>query len=100
MIETMKCKCCQQIKPLSDFPFIKYKQVYRKKCKECINEYQREFLEKHDINRMKKQLKQFRILWLNAKNIDTKRRVRNDWYKTEFKTITLDRYWEMVVSGW
>jgi hypothetical protein len=100
MIETLTCKCCGEEKPLNQFPFMKYKQVYRKKCKECINVYQRDFLEKYDANKMDKQVRQFRTLWLNANNVDTKRRIRNDWYKTDFSSITLDRYWEMVVSGW
>lgn len=48
---------------------------------------------------MTDKVKQFRILWLNAKTSETRRRIRHDWFMQEIDSRCLEKYWEMVVIG-
>jgi len=61
-----KCCTCSQKKSLEEFPFIKKKQEYSGKCKECVREYHRKW---HHAHPQRKKRIQERIQNIKEDNI-------------------------------
>jgi hypothetical protein len=96
----MTCNFCGKDKDLSQFHFMKDKQVYRKKCKECIREYVNEY------NRQKYQREHkavdiythYLTQFSQANDLKQKQHIRKALYQEPLTEIMLDRVWEKIIE--
>jgi adenylosuccinate lyase len=96
----MTCNFCGKDKDISQFYFLKDKQVYRKKCKECIrekaNKYNKQKYERESntYNVYRNYLKQFK----QANDLKEKQHIRKALYQEPLTEIMLDRVWEKIIE--
>jgi hypothetical protein len=96
MSETLICRHCNTEKPISDFPFMKYKNIYRKKCKQCCNAYANANNKTHPER--VKQRHELYVKYLaqlqTSKTVADKFNVKNRLYKENVSELMKDQIWE------
>jgi hypothetical protein len=94
----MICNFCGIDKPLTEYHFMKDKQVYRKKCKTCLNIDQRKYNEKNKgVNLEKAKLyDKYYTLLTNTKEIEDKYKLKRMFYQEPFSYTQKDVVWERL----
>ena len=96
----MICNKCGQEKDISQFYFMRTKNVYRKECLDCLKLYRLKHSEgKKEREKTNSNLYQKYFLQFNqANNTKEKFVVKKSFYQEKVNEVTLDRIWEDIIE--